>query len=110
MRRTRRIELTNDELYFSNGPQCGTLVVEVATVVDDEGPDFRRADVTGIDLAIRIGPTWISCREKVAELTIDWLATPGNLRLLAERIEWIEQRDPTRLVDRQADFHSRRFG
>ena len=109
MRRTRRIELTNDELYFSNGPQCGTFVIDVDILVDDEGPCFRKSDVTGVDLAIVVGNVRVPCSAQIAELTADWLATPDNFDRLARRVDDAEERDPTRNADRRAGFTGRRF-
>jgi hypothetical protein len=95
VRRYRLIEWKNEEIYFSNGPQCGTFVVGVDTTVGDDGPCFRKADVVGIELSIVVGGEPISCRDHLPGLTTDWLATPGNLELLARRVERAEERDPT---------------
>jgi hypothetical protein len=108
-RRYRLIEMKDDELCFSNGVQHGTLLVGVDTLVGDEGPRFHKRDVTGIDLSIVVGTRKVPCHGHVAELTTDWLDTPGNWQLLARKVEWAEERDPTRRVDRRPGFNDRWF-
>lgn len=108
-RRYRLIELKDDELCFSNGLQHGTLLVGVDTVVGDEGPNFHKRDVTGLDLSIVVGTLQVPCSGQVAELTADWLDTPGNLQRLARHVEWAEECDPTRRVDRRAGSSDRWF-
>jgi hypothetical protein len=110
VRRYRLIEWKNEELYFTNGPQSGSFVVGVDTTVGDEGPCFRKDDVVGVELSIVVGGESISCRDHLPGLTTDWLSTPGNLQLLARRVERAEQRDPTWPLDRPDGDGRRRYG
>jgi hypothetical protein len=95
MRRYRLIEFTNDELNFANGPQTGSMTVGVDYELTDEQLAFKASDVYAVRIALWFGDYLHDFQGATGEMVTRWLDAPGNLQLLAARVDAAEERDPT---------------